>query len=99
MRSRRTLPVRLASLGGAVALATTGLAGAVGLALAGSGGTAGADTPQFTSTLHPAGHRDRPRCPITVTGSISPNPVSPGGSFNLTNFALKTQFSASDWPR
>ncbi len=91
MRSRRTLPVRLASLGGAVALATTGLAGAAGLALAGSGGIAGADTPQFNSTCTLV--TGPTTLPVTVTGSITPNPVSPGGSFGLTNFAVKTQLS------
>jgi hypothetical protein len=29
----------------------------------------------------------------TITGAISPNPVSPGGSFNLSNFTLKTELS------
>jgi hypothetical protein len=86
MRSRRTLPVRLASLGGAVALATAGLAGTVGLALAGSGGTAGADTPQFNSTCTLV--TGPTTLPVVVSGSITPNPVSPGGSFGLTNFAI-----------
>ncbi len=94
MRSRRTLPVRLASLGGAVALAAAGLAGTVGLALAGSGGTAGADTPQFSAncTLAVLGPT---ALPVTVTGRISPNPVSPGQSFVATGLGLQTQLSVA----
>jgi IPT/TIG domain len=90
MRSRRTLPVRLASLGGAVALAAAGLAGTVGLALAVPGGTAGADVTYNSSCNLPV--FGPTTFPITVTGQISPSPVSPGGSFNLSNFSLKTQF-------
>ncbi len=91
MRVRRALPVRLASLGGAVALAAVGLAGTVGLTLAASGGVAGADTPPFQSMCTLV--TGPTTLTATITGSISPDPVSPGGSFNLSNFAVKTQLS------
>ena len=92
MRATRPLTVRLASLGGALALAATGLVGAIGLV--GSAGPAGADTPSFTATCTVGGSPET--FPATVTGAISPSSVAPGGSFNLSNFELQTELSGSN---
>ena len=96
MRARRALSVRLASLGGAVALGVAGLAGSVGLALSASGGPAGADTPTFnTSCTIPPSPTVVATIPVTISGSISPNPVSPGSQFNMSNFGLHSQITAA----
>ena len=94
MRARRALPIRLASLGGALALAAAGLAGTVGLMLTAFNGTVGADTPEITTTCVIPG-LITVSFPLTLTGSISPNPVSPGGSFDPTNFTLQMALPVS----
>jgi hypothetical protein len=95
MRSRRTLTVRVASLGGALALIGAGLAGSVGLVA--SSTNAGADTNPYSAT-----------CTLTVsgapvpevlnglvtTGSLSPSAPASGKTFTLSNFALQFGFGS-----
>ena len=64
MRSKRSLGIRMASLGGAVALVGASLAGLVGLVA--TSNPAGADTPSFTVTC-------------TIEGMTSIGPGDGGG--------------------
>jgi hypothetical protein len=89
MSSARTFSARLASVGGALALAAAGLVGSIGLVAASS--PAGADTGSFTS--HCALVTGPTDLTVTVIGSITPNPVSSGSSLNLHGLGLKTALS------
>ncbi len=94
MRATRPLTVRLASLGGVVALAASGLTGAFGLA--GSAGPAGADTPSFTATCTGLPVLGTTTFAIdSVTGAISPSSVGPGTPFNVSGFSLKTALDSA----
>ncbi len=94
MRATRPLTVRLASLGGAVALAASGLVGAFGLV--GSAGPAGADTPSFTATCTGLPVLGTTTFAIdSVTGAISPSSVAPGAPFNVSGFSLKTALDSA----
>ncbi len=94
MRATRTLSVRLASLGGAVALAFVGIVGTTGLVA--SGGPAAADTSPFTSTcLLAAPFGSTPFPGTIVTGKISPSPAPAGGGFSVTNLAIELTLPSS----
>jgi hypothetical protein len=89
MRTSRSLSTRVASLGGALALAASGLVGAVGLVA--TAAPAGATTTQLgtSNCILLVGTTPTPT-PITpsVTAVISPSPVSAGGSFNFSSLSL-----------
>ena len=87
MRSKR-LAVRMASLGGAVALMGAGLAGMVGLVA--TSNPAGADTPSFTVSCTIEGMPST--APVTVVGSLSS--PAPGGSVSVNGLSLHTTFSS-----
>src|SRR5664280_2200969 len=88
MRPRRTVLVRVATLGGAAALTAAGLVGSIGLAAV-SSGVAGADTAPYSSscTLNGAATPTVTAGQVT-SGKITPNPPGAGKSFTLNNFAL-----------
>src|SRR5664280_1897185 len=88
MRPRRTVLVRVATLGGAAALTAAGLVGSIGLAAV-SSGVAGADTAPYSSSCTLTGAATPTVTAGQVTsGKITPNPPGAGKSFTLTNFAL-----------
>ena len=91
MKATRTLSVRIGSLGGALALVAAGLAGTVGLVAA--GGPAGADSAPFQATC--ALVTGPTVLNVIVGGSISPDPVQPGGTFSATGLQLRTSLAVA----
>src|SRR5664280_211838 len=88
MRPRRTVLVRVATLGGAAALTAAGLVGSIGLAAV-SSGVAGADTAPYSSSCIVTGTTTPTVSAGQVTtGKITPNPPGAGKSFTLNNFGL-----------
>ena len=91
MRAPRPLSTRIAALGGALALAASGLVGAVGLGLVASAPPAGATTTQLgTSNCNlDVGGTPTPT-PITPTATavLSPSPVSAGSPFSFSTLSL-----------
>jgi len=92
MRAKRALWVRLASGGGALALATAGLAGSIGLTASNS--VAGADTPPFTATCSLITGPTQ-LSNVVVKGSISPSTVQPGGTFTLAGLQMSLSLPSS----
>jgi len=89
MRASRSLSTRMAALGGALALAASGLVGAVGLVATAS--PAGATTTQLGTSNCVLSVAGKPTpTPITpsVTAIIAPSPVSAGGTFALSTLNL-----------
>ncbi len=91
MKATRTLSVRIGSLGGALALVAAGLAGTVGLVAA--GGPAGADSAPFSSNCTLV--TGPTVLSAVVGGSISPDPVQPGGAFTAAGLELRTSLAVA----
>ena len=94
MRAARSLSTRLAALGGALAIAASGMVGAVGL-VATAGPAGAASTPTGTTLCHlsaPAG--DTP-INASVSASIAPSPVPAGNSYTVSGLALTSTLVAN----
>ena len=92
MRTTRSLSARMTALGGAVALAATGLVGAVGLVVATSTPAAATTTTLGASTCTIMVGSTPTPTPITptVTADITPSPVPADGSFSLSTLSLSS---------
>ena len=92
MRSKRPLVVRMASLGGALALVGAGLVGSIGLAGVAANSPAGADTPSFTMTCRGLPSVGTVMFPVTVAGTLS---ATPNSAVSLSGLSLHTRWGVN----
>ncbi len=76
-----------------LAVVGSGVTGALGSGVVGPTATAGASTPQFTLTCTGVPELTTLKLTVTVTGVLTPNPVTPGHAVSAATLMLHTHVS------